>query len=59
MNDTIFYGNLVAILESLKVSPKDAELCVAVGQAIIEARARLKATQEAKEEDKEPGGDAT
>lgn len=52
MTDDIFYGNLIAILESLNVSPRDAELCVAVGQVTIEARARLQAAQKPAEDPK-------
>jgi len=47
MNDSIFYANLLAILEGFQIPAKDAELCIAVGQVTLEARARLTKAQEA------------
>jgi hypothetical protein len=47
MNDSIFYANILAILEGLQVPAKDAQACITVGQVSLEAQARLKAAQEA------------
>jgi len=47
MNDSIFYANILAILEGLQIPAKDAQACIAVGQVSLEAQARLKAAQEA------------